>query len=69
MLLENSRHTHLSAATSDGFRGGSVFKAGTSQGVFHLPQRRKSGRGKECGRGEIATVKRLEPGGTDAAQT
>lgn len=40
--------THLSAASSDGFRGGSVFKAWNSQGVFHLPGKKsKEGRGKK----------------------
>lgn len=53
--------THLSAASADGLKGGSVFKARNSQGVFHLLE--KNEEGKE--NGDCTRQTRLGPAGTD----
>lgn len=69
VLLENSRHTHGCAATSDGFRV-ALFSKLEAAKVFFTFHKEERGREEESwGKLTTAAVKPLVPAGTNAAQT
>lgn len=62
--------THLSAASSDGFRGGSVFKAWKQSRCFSPSrEKKKKERGRKRKNDDCTRQSVSGPGGTDATQT